>query len=454
MKLLDSSEHIYERGLPANVDAERYVIAAVLRNACEYLATMREIIGAEDFSLMKHRMIFACACELWDEGSKVDRVSVAERLHRHKKLEACDGITYLISLEDGMPDLVGLEEWARIVRDKSILRQTLIGCQSLAQRVMAGDLDSSQGVSEAEAMLRSLQSKISVEEPMQTPGDVIMSAGGVDDYLSASTQMGLPTPWRAVNEYTWGMQPEDVWVLGAGTSIGKTAFSIQIALHAAMRGWAVPFFGLEMSRQQYTNRLIQLCGNLTRDQLKARMPLDRPAIMAAMSEVFKLPIYFRDQNVCTVPGIQMALRKLRSKGLQFGVVVVDYLQLLEPAGRFSSREQAVTSLIWGLKTTAVEFHVPVLVLAQVNREPGREGRRPALYDLRESGRIEQDASVVMFLHSSESISASASSVVEVEWILAKQRNGPRNVSLKMQFRKDIGRFEIPMEADDGQAHRI
>lgn len=272
-----------------------------------------------------------------------------------------------------------------------------------------------------------------------TPGQIISAAGGLLAYLESKNRRGVLTPWAALNRTTGGFHPGELIVLAAATSKGKTAFSLNIALHVArQKKTAVSIFSMEMSESEVNDRLLCLAGPLDSQILRRRV--DENAIERAADTIADLPLFIMDHSACTVKLIHDSVSKLKAEQA-VDLVVVDYLQLMASTRRYGTRAEEVGALSRGLKRSAQALQIPFLVLSQLNRSSGREKRFPELFDLRESGSIENDANVVLFLHSQQEYKDAPVPVVPIDLIIAKQRNGPSGIRLPMVFRVNSGRFE-------------
>ena len=324
--------------------------------------------------------------------------------------------------------------WRKIVNIGDLIRNQAILQQGSPEEMLG----------RAERMLIELGLESSSSEEFRTPMEVITAAGGLQSYLDRRKQSGIPTGFDRIDRMTCGMQPGQLWIVGAITSGGKSSLIRNIALNAGRRGYPGAFITLEMSEGR-SDRRVDLCGGrnrLTGDS--AGVEHRQGQILAAATEVCRLQIHIRDRAGCTIPQLHALLRKLKA---EYGITyaMVDYLQQMTPVGRFDNRTNEVSHLSRGLKNIAVDLKIPVIAPSQLKRV-GEKPRRPLLSDLRESGSIEQDANVVILLYS-ESLDMDLQ-VYPTEVIVAKQRCGPIGTIL-FEFNKAQGIFRETVGGPQG-----
>jgi len=443
-----------DRGLPSSVDAERTILGAVLLDPQAIHDARGKKLEAGDFSLDSHRRIYARMCVLSEQQHAIDLITVSEELDRNKELQAIGGPSYLASLTEGLPRRLSIEDYVRIVKDKSLLRQVIGICTTAIARA------SDQG-EEALEILSSTESQLleATEHSLTQGFDDIKtifaeSIGAIDQlYSNAKNVTGLATHYDELDRVTSGLQKDELVILAARPSMGKTALAINIAQNAAVRGGAtVGIFSLEMSKASLLRRLLasQALVSMRRIQTGHLSREDRDKLMHALAVLTTSKIFIDD-----TPGISLAEMRAKARRLQqqsgLDLIVVDYLQLMSAsapgpgAKRFENRTQEVSALSRGLKALAKELHVPVLALSQLSRASERRGddKKPILSDLRESGSIEQDADVVAFIHR-ESYYDRDNPDPEIqgkaEIIVAKQRNGPTE-TVEVAYLAEYTRFE-------------
>ena len=436
----------FDKTLPSNVDAERFVLGSILMDDSQYVLTAGTL-EPDDFSLEKHRRIFKRMGELNERGERIDRVTVANELMRYGELEACDGLSYLVSLDDGLPQIFNLDSYIRIVKDKSLLRRMIFASQHVINRCMAGEENPDEILAGAEESLLKLgesQSRSGLVNPKQVLDEY---QGGLNAFLDPSKRVkGLSTGFYKLDEMTSGFHPGELIILAARPSMGKTAMALNIAQHAATKlEKVVAVFSLEMSKESLLTRV--LCATARVDSQRFRSGYlnqeERRNLQRAAAQLVEAPLYIDDTAGANLMDIHAKLRRLRSERGALDLVIVDYLQLMSGRGRFENRNAEVSSLSRGLKLLAKELNVPMLVLSQLSRAPEtRQGdHRPQLSDLRESGSIEQDADLVGFIFREEVYKRDREDLRGLaELILAKQRNGPVGV-INMVYLHSLTKFE-------------
>jgi len=434
-----------EKGLPANLDAERYVLGAILLDDT-YFVQVAGVLEAGDFSIEKHQRIFARMTELHDRDERIDRVTVANELLRHNQLEACDGLAYLVSLDDGLPQILNIESYVRIVKDKAILRRMIYTAQSLMNRCINGVESPHEILATTEDALMRL-GEAQVRTAFATPAKIVEEyEGGLNAFLDPSKRIkGVSTGFTKLDEMTSGLHGGELVILAARPSMGKTALALNIAQHVAVRlSLPVAIFSLEMSKESLLTRL--LCATARVDSHRYRTGYlnadERRRLQAALVQLTEAPLFIDDSAGVHVMDMHAKLRRLQAEH-KLGLVVVDYLQLMSSPRRVENRVQEVSAISRGLKLLAKELDVPMLVLSQLSRAPEtRQGdHRPQLSDLRESGSIEQDADVVMFIFREEVYKRDREDLRGLaELLLAKQRNGPIG-KIDLVFLHHLTKFE-------------
>ncbi|MBI4876317.1 MAG: replicative DNA helicase [Acidobacteria bacterium] len=442
---MPSPDITLEKGLPSNLDAERFVLGSILLDESSFIQ-VGGIVTAADFSLETHRRIFARMCELNERGEKIDRVTLANELLKHSQLESCGGLSYLVSLDEGLPQLSNLDSYIRIVRDKAILRRIILTSQKLIERCTQGEEEPDAILAGAEEELLKM-GEARARDALVTPRQIIEQYdGGLNAFLDPSKRLkGISTGFAKFDEKTGGMHEGELIILAARPAMGKTALALNIASHVGLKvGKTVAVFSLEMSKESLLTRM--LCASARVDSQKFRagyLNRDERRLLAAKAREFtQAPIFIDDSANINLMDIHAKLRRLQAEhGL--GLAVVDYLQLMTGRGRFENRVQEVSSLSRGLKLMAKELKIPILVLSQLSRAPEtRQGdHRPQLSDLRESGSIEQDADLVAFIFREEVYKPDRADLRGLADLnIAKQRNGPTG-TVKLVFLHSFTKFE-------------
>ena len=418
-----------EKGLPANIDAERFVLGSILLDDGLFIQAAGSL-DADDFSLEKHKRIFRRMAGLHERSERIDRVTVANELIKFSELEACDGLSYLVSLDDGLPQIPNLDSYIRIVKDKSVLRRIIFASQHMMNRCLLGEEQPDEILAGAEETL--LKFGEARTRSGLAPAQQIIEEheGGISAFLDPSRRIkGISTGFTKFDELTGGLHPGDLCILGGRPSMGKTALALNIAQHVAMKlKQAVAIFSLEMSKESLLTRM--LCGAARVDSQKFRAGYlnrqEREKLNNALHELVEAPLYIDDTPGVHLMDMHAKLRRLRSER-EPKLVIVDYLQLMNGRGRFENRVQEISALSRGMKLLAKEMNVPMLVLSQLSRavEKREDDHRPQLSDLRDSGSIEQDADVVGFVFRPEVYDKNREALRGLaELIIAKQRNGP------------------------------
>jgi replicative DNA helicase len=437
----------FEKGLPANPDAERFVLGSILLNDSVYLQ-VAGVLDTDDFSLEKHRRIFARMKALYDRAEHIDRITLADELIKQGQLESVDGLSYLISLDDGLPEISNLDGYIRIVKDKSMLRKMIFNAQKIINRCLLGEEEPDQILASAEESLLKL-GEARTRDELSSPATIVESfPGGVGAFLDPSQRVrGLSTGFAKFDEMTGGLNGGELFILAARPSMGKTALALNIAQHVAthprMRK-PVAVFSLEMSSSSLLTRL--LCSAARVDQHKFRAGFlnqeERRKLQVALADLTDSPLFLDDTAGVNLMAIHSKLRRMQTEhGLS--LVVIDYLQLMSSSGRSENRNQEVSVMSRGLKLMAKDLNVPFIVLSQLSRaaetRPG--DHKPQLSDLRDSGSIEQDADLVAFIYREEVYKRDREDIKGLaDLIIAKQRNGPIG-TVPLRFLGQFTRFE-------------
>jgi len=446
----------FEKGLPASLEAETLVLGAILLDDSNYMLVGGQI-GVEDFALEKHKRIFTAMGAIHERGERVDRITLANELMRRGQLESVDGFTYLVSLDDGLPQIYNLESYVRIIQEKALLRKMILSAQSVIDRCLLDQEDAGQILADAEESLLKLGETQKTEDLMN-PGQIIERfQGGISAFLDPSRRVkGVSTPFAKFNEMTSGLHEGELIILAARPSMGKTALAINIAQHIATHPEirkTVAVFSLEMSRELLLTRMI--CAEARVDQQKYRLGFlnqeERRRLQLAAAGIAEAPLFLDDTAGINLMDMHAKLRRLKAEhGLS--LVVIDYLQLMSSRGRVENRNQEVSAISRGLKLLAKELQVPILALSQLSRatEQRQGDPIPQLSDLRDSGSIEQDADVVMFIYRPEYYKRDREDLKGLaEVIIAKQRNGPVG-KVKLAFLKEFTKFENLMSEMDAE----
>jgi replicative DNA helicase len=448
---LATTDYSLAHTLPANVEAERSILGAILLDNLSYNQAA-EHLKPEDFSLDSHRRIYTRMVDLAESSRPIDMITLVEELDRRKELEAIGDVGYVSGLLDGVPDRPSIEHYIKIVRDKALLRGLIhVANSAIARASEQSDL-AEEVLNDAEAAIMQLSEKRIGRGFLGVQEIVKESFGSVDALLQRGQRItGLATHYADLDEMTSGFQKADLVIIAGRPSMGKTAFAMNIAENAAIEDQkVVGMFSLEMSREALLLRL--LCSRARVDSHKMRTGSlwrdDMTKVVQAMDELAHAPIFIDDTPGIVLSEMRAKARRLKQSQGKLDLLIVDYLQLMSGGGRrFENRTQEVSAISRGLKGLAKELSVPVIALSQLSRAPESRGgdHRPQLADLRESGSIEQDADVVAFIFREEVYKQDDPDLQgKAELIIAKQRNGPTG-KVKLAFIKNSTRFESLME---------
>ena len=443
------SRQVLERSLPSSIDAERSLLGSVLVNNENYYRIV-EFLRPEDFYLDSHRVIFRNMTGLMENSRAIDLITLQDELLRNASLESAGGIGYLSGLLEGIPYLTNIEHYIDIVRDKSLLRQMI----NSASKVISECFDQAEP---ADAILDQAEQALFNLSEHRTKSGFVSVRDMEEDTQKLLTKLyedkemitGVATGFTDLDRMTSGFQPGDLVILAARPSMGKTALALNVAQYVALKkGLPVGIFSLEMSKQQLLMRF--LCAESLVDAHKVRTGYigkdDFRQLIDALAAVTRAPLYIDDSSSLTIMEMRAKARRLKAEhGLS--LLIVDYLQLMSGYGRVENRVQEISGISRGLKALAKELEVPVIALSQLSRAPEqRQGdHRPQLSDLRESGSIEQDADVVLFIYREEVYKRDEENEGKADLIISKQRNGPIG-NVKLAFLKQYTKFETLLEA--------
>jgi replicative DNA helicase len=446
-----------DAGLPANVDAEKTILGAILLDNAAH-AEAAERLEAEDFSLDSHRRIFQRMSELIDSERAVDIVTLANELARYKEVESVGGVAYLASLTEGLPRRPVIEEYIRIVKDKSLLRKLMLICSAAIARAADQSETALEVLGDAEARLLEVSEK-GITQGFQSLHSIVANSFGTIDnlYRQSREVTGLATDFIEFDRMTSGLQKGELIIIAARPSMGKTALAINIAQNAAVSSKAiVAVFSLEMSKESLLRRMLASQAWVDQRQLQTGFIRreDHAKLQKALEDLVESRIFIDDSAGISLAEMRAKARRLKQNAGGIDLVVVDYLQLMsatlpsQGGKRYENRTQEVSAISRGLKALAKELNVPVVALSQLSRASERRGedKRPLLSDLRESGSIEQDADVVAFIHRESYYNRDEEMTKEEkarsEIILAKQRNGPTG-TVYLNFISQFTRFDNP-----------
>lgn len=428
---------------PQNLEAETSVLGAVLLEN-EALNSILEILKEDDFYRNAHRRIFSAILHLYEHSEPVDLITLSEVLKTRGELDDVGGVAYLNSLVNGVPTAANISYYAKIIKEKALLRKLINRTTEIVSQSysISGDVD--EFIDQAERTIFEI-SEDRVRPSFYPIKDLIKSSFKTIERLYEKRQLitGVPTGFQRLDELTSGLQPSDLIIIAGRPSMGKTALALNIAQNASVQA-AIPaaIFSLEMSKEQLALRM--LCSEAKVDAHRLRggflSESDWPKLTRAAGSLSEAPLFIDD-----TPGLSALEMRAKTRRLKIehnlGLVIVDYLQLMRGRARADSREQEISDISRSLKALAKELSIPVIALSQLNRRVEERGdKRPQLSDLRESGAIEQDADVILFLYREEVYNKSEENRGKAEIIIGKQRNGPTD-KVDLAFLDKYTRFE-------------
>ncbi|HWR61726.1 MAG TPA: replicative DNA helicase [Clostridia bacterium] len=412
---------------PNSVEAEQSVLGAMLLDK-EAISTATETISGEDFYREAHKEIFEAIVDIYNRSEPVDLITLTEKLKTRKTLDAVGGITFLTNLMDAVPTTHNVKYYAKIIEEKSLLRRLIKTSNEIISKSYQAAEDIGEIIDDAEkgifniSLNRSTQGFTHVKNILNVNFDKIEEL-----YLNKGRITGVSTGFADLDEKLSGLQKSDLVLVAARPSMGKSSFMMNIVQHAAVRDKVTTaIFSLEMSKEQLTQRL--LCAEALIDAHRLRIgdinEDEWVKLARAMGPLSESPIFIDDTPAISITEMRAKCRRLKLEH-NLGLIVIDYLQLMQGKGSSESRQQEISEISRSLKALAREINVPVVALSQLSRAPEmRADHRPILSDLRESGAIEQDADVVMFLYRDEYYHPDSEKKNIGEIIIAKQRNGP------------------------------
>jgi replicative DNA helicase len=436
-----------EKTLPSNLEAERSILGAVLLDD-KALLTVFEILKPQDFYLEQNRRIFEKMLLLMNSARPVDLITLKDELQRSNQLESVGGAAYLASLTDGLPRAMNIEFYAQIIREKSTLRRLIqISNETMARSYQ--DEESAeeilQGVEKAIFDIASQQFRVGFSPISPVVSSVFKEIEELSNRKMPVT--GLETGFVDLDRMTAGLHPSDLIIVAARPGLGKTSLCLNIAEHVALRKRKiVAIFSLEMSKEQLVRRF--LCSEARIDAQRINTGFltkdDWSKLSRVSGELSETKIFIDDTASISVTELRSKSRRLSLEQHGLDLIVVDYLQLMSGSTqRYENRTQEISQISRGLKGIAKELNVPVVAISQLSRAvESRTGehRRPQLSDLRESGSIEQDADIVLFIYREDMINPTEENTGRAELIIGKQRNGPTGI-INLAFSKEFTKFD-------------
>ena len=441
------ADAVADRTLPHNLEAERSVLGAILlHNEAFNLAA--EVIDASDFFRDAHRRIFDKMVKLSERGDAIDLVTLKEELGRSGEVDEVGGPAYITALVDGVPRSTNVEHYARIIKEKATLRSLIVAANRILTAAYRAEDDADVVLDQAERDIFAIADD-KVRDGFVALRTLAHSSLDTIERLHAKKELitGVPTGFTDLDEMTSGLQPSDLIIIAARPSMGKTSLVLNLAQHVGIKtGMTVGMFSLEMSKEQLFLRMLTAEARIDAHRLRGGFlgEKDWGRLSQAIGTLSETKIFIDDSPSIGTLEMRAKCRRLKAEhGLH--LVIVDYIQLMQGRGRFENRTLELASISRSMKGLAKELGVPIVVLSQLSRAPeSRSDHRPQLSDLRESGALEQDADVVLFIYREDQYAdknaapTDAQGVAEI--IVGKQRNGPTGI-VRLAFIREFTRFE-------------
>jgi replicative DNA helicase len=433
--------------LPFSLEAEQAVLGAVLADAQCLMRVLDLIRNREFFYKKSHQLIYEGFLRLSEKSDNIDLVTVSEHLKNKNELEEVGGRSYLAELTSAAPVSANAEYYAKIVKEKYTLRSMILAGNRIVELGHHTDEDTEILVDKAEQIIFELaqnkarESLVHIENVLTTSWEQLEERAANKNSLT-----GLNTGFYDLNSFTSGLQKSDLIILAARPSMGKTALALNIAENVALLNRSpVAIFSLEMGKEQLVQRL--LCSRAEIDSSRVRTGQlrddDWAKLGSAMGELGEAPIFIDDSAGVTVMELRGKCRRLKAQHGDLGLVIIDYLQLIEGRSNNDNRVNQMGEISRGLKLLARELNVPIIALSQLSRAvESRQDKRPMLSDLRDSGAIEQDADIVLMIYRDEYYNPETEKAGIADLIIAKQRSGPVG-SLELVFQSNITKFKNP-----------
>ncbi|MCZ2491186.1 replicative DNA helicase [Dellaglioa algida] len=453
-----NNELLTDQTPPQNIEAEQAVLGAVFLKGDALIEAM-EYLEPEDFYQRRHQLIFAAMVDLNDRDEAIDIVTIQDNLTSRNQMDDVGGVSYIVELAGSVPTAANVQYYAKIVEEKSMIRRLIATATSIATKGLSQDDDVATLLDNAEREIMSVSEKRN-SSGFQAIADVLKSTFTNIEKLAkeGDTITGLSTGYPELDKMTAGLHADELIILAARPAVGKTAFALNIAQNVATKtGESVAIFSLEMSAESLVSRMLCAEGSINANHLRTGQ-LDESEwsnLIVAMNSLSKTNIFIDDTAGSKMAEIRAKCRRLAKEKNGLGLIVVDYLQLIEGSGR-ESRQQEVSEISRQMKKLAKELSVPVIALSQLSRGvEQRQDKRPVLSDIRESGSIEQDADIVAFLYRDDYYERDTDededgnlpdprdeddqNVGEVEVIIEKNRGGERG-TVKLLFVKSYNKF--------------
>ncbi|KKP95498.1 MAG: Replicative DNA helicase [candidate division TM6 bacterium GW2011_GWE2_36_25] len=431
------------KNLPANLDAERAVLGAVLLNDQTYMQAA-EILRAEDFYHPANKAIFEVMTHLVSSMKRIDLVTLQDELSKRMLLDSIGGALYLVSLQEEIPEIGLVEQHAKIIKEKAILRELISSATSIIQHCFEQkDDDIFAVIDQAEKIIFEVSQKRSSQSFVQLDIWLKRTFKHLSDVKSHSKGItGIPTGFTQLDTMSSGLQKGDLIILAARPSMGKTSLALNIGLNSALENFSVGLFSLEMPAEQLILRILSSEAGIPHQKIRNATISSEEwvELTNAAARLAELKLFIDDSAGISIVDLRTRARKIKAEH-NVDLFVIDYLQLLHSTKWHENRHQEVSEISRSLKALAKELGVPILALSQLSRAvEGRVDKRPMMSDLRESGALEQDADVIMFLYRDIIYNPETENPGLAELIIGKQRNGPTG-TVFLNFERELTKFE-------------
>lgn len=445
------SSFVGERIPPHSKEAEESVLGGILLDNYTVNQAL-EVLRPEDFYRSSHQAIFEAMTSLTEKREPIDIVTLSSELRARGSFDEVGGTQYLAHLATVVPNAANVVFYSRLVKEKSLRRRAIEAAGKIANDAFNDETNTQEFLDSAEQLILGI-SDYRVRPSFHRVSEVVSDSIQIVERLYDQKELvtGVPTGYQRLDELTAGLQPSDLIIIAARPSMGKTAFALNIAQYVGIsKQKAAALFSLEMSKEQLVLRM--LCSEARVDNKKVRTghlgDRDFPKLVDAASRIAEAPIFIDDTPALTVTELRAKCRRLH-RDVKLSLIIVDYLQLMRsPVYSNVSREQEISDISRNLKALAKELSVPVVALSQLNRSvESRENKRPVMSDLRESGAIEQDADIIMFIYRDEVYHQDTSDKGVAEIIISKQRTGPTGIA-RLAFSAEFTRFDNLVERSD------
>jgi len=451
------TEVLERRSMPESLAAEAAVLGSMIIDP-ECISEVVEQLEARDFYRIEHQIIFDSLVSLYEKNKSeaIDAVLLRDELEKRRQLKQIGGVEYIAKIMDSVPSSANVIYYSRIVKDKMLLREIITAATAIIDDAYGQNGETSETLDEAERRIFAVTDR-NINISGSVVKDLVARSYELIEKREGSRVTGLPTGYYELDDLTCGLQDGEMIVVAGRPSMGKTSLALNIAEYlGVVEKVPVAIFSLEMGRQQLAERFLCSISKVESQKVRKGMLSTEhfERLRDACGELSEAPIYIDDSASLTPLEVRAKSRRLKSQH-KIRCIIVDYLQLMHlGAGRVESRQQEITAISRYIKALARELNIPVVVLSQLNRAPeGREGHRPRMSDLRESGSIEQDADVVILLHREDYYHRGRDGYEpdnKADLIIAKQRNGPTG-TVELVFREKFTRFENAshMESAEG-----